>query len=389
VILVAHLVTNRFITRALFNVAGRTEFTYDDVIVRRIKPRRLALMAPLLLIGYFANLIPNAEELIRTVVFFLVLWLGVATFGAFLDAINDIYESRPNFTGATIKGYVDVVKILAISVGVILSISLLTGQSAMTLLTGLGAVTTILMLIFRDTILALIASFQISANDLVREGDWLEVPAYGADGDVVDMSLHQIKIQNFALTISIVPTHKMLETGYKNWRGMSESGGRRIMRALLIDQSSVRICDDAMIEQLRQINLIRDYIDKRRCEVEGWNDELSVNGNLPVNGRRLTNLGTFRAYIVEYLRSHPKIRKDMTVLVRQLAPGPTGLPLEIYAFTDTTDWIAYEAIQADIFDHLLAVVPEFGLRVFQELTGSDFQGSYPLPASSGAYPSAS
>jgi len=370
---VTYLVARHLIVRVLAYFARRTQSQYDDIILHRIKVRRLALVAPLLIADAFAYLVPGAEQAIQKGVLFVALWLAVLTFNSLLRAVNDIYESREGFRGDSIKGYLDLVSLLVFAVGIILSISLVTGQPATGLLTGLGAVTAVLMLIFRDTILSLVASFQISTNDLVREGDWLEVPAYNADGDVTEMSLHQIKIQNWDKTISIVPTHKMLEVAYKNWRGMSQSGGRRIKRAIHVDLGSIRFVDDAMLEKYQRIELLGDYLADKLAEIREWNEARGVDDSVLVNGRRLTNVGTFRAYCVAYLRTHPLIHQGMTFLIRQLAPGPTGLPIEIYVFTNTTVWTEYEAIQADIFDHLLAVVPEFGLRVFQEPSGSDFE----------------
>ena len=240
------------------------------------------------------------------------------------------------------------------------------------------AVTAVLLLVFQDTILSLVASVQISANDLVKEGDWLEVPDFNADGNVFDISLHQIKIQNWDLTISTVPTYKLMEVSYKNWRGMSESGGRRIKRAINIDISSIGFCDDQMIERFRQIELIHDHIDKRLTTRDAGDEPGAAADPLPIsaNRPRITNLSVYRAYIDAYLRNHPSIHDEMTTLVRQLDPGPTGIPVEVYVFTNTTVWAEYEDIQANIFDHFLAIAPEFGLSIFQEPSGHDFQALY-------------
>ena len=371
--IISYILAYRVVARSLVGLAGRTDTTFDDIFIQRVKPRRLSLFAPVLIILVFAGVIPDAqiENIVRSTMLFLILWLSVITFNAVLDAFNDIYESRREFSGVAIKGYLDLVKLFAFAVGVILSISLITGESPIALLAGLGAVTAVLLLIFRDTILSLVASVQISANDLVKEGDWLEVPAFDADGDVIDINLHQIKIQNFDKTISTVPTHKLMEVSYKNWRGMSESGGRRIKRAINIDISSIRFCDDKLIERFRRIDLIHDSIDERLAEQEDAG--MGEKENNPVNSSRLTNLSVYRTYIHAYLGNHPAINHDMTGLVRQLSPGPTGIPVEVYVFTNTTDWIEYEDVQANIFDHLLAIAPEFSLCIFQEPSGTDFQ----------------
>lgn len=367
------LVANKLVARAIIAFVRQTERKLDDIIVHHIKPRRLALIAPLLLINAFADLIPDAQDIIQKAVLFIALWLGVVTFNGLMDSFDEIYRERETFNGESIKSYLDLIKLLALIVGAILSISLITGQDVTGILTGLGAITAVLLLVFRDTILSLVASFQISTNDLVRVGDWLEVPSFSADGDVIDISLHQIKIQNWDKTISMVPTYKILDVAYKNWRGMSESGGRRIKRAIHIDLGSIRFCDDAMIERFRQIDLIQEYFDETLVQIEQWNQEQGLDANVLANSRGLTNVGTFRAYVIAYLRNHPQIRQDMTMLVRQLPPGKSGLPIEIYAFTKTTVWADYEDIQADIFDHLLAVVPQFDLHLFQEPTGKDFK----------------
>ena len=229
----------------------------------------------------------------------------------------------------------------------------------------------VVILVFRDTILSLVASFTIASNRMIRVGDWIEAPAFGADGDVVDVALHTVKVQNWDKTITSIPTHKLVEVSFKNWRGMRESGGRRIKRAIHLDMNSVRFCDEEMLDRFESIELIRDYVREQRQVVASDNTQRRVDISELVNGRRLTNVGTFRAYVAAYLRNHPRISQDMTFLVRHRAPTPQGLPLEIYVFTTTTEWVEYEGIQSDILDHLLAAVPRFGLRVFQEPTGSE------------------
>ena len=372
-IIISFVIAYRLIARWLIYIAKRTKSQYDDIIIQHIRPRRLALLAPVLVIYFFAYLIPEAQEFIQQLMLFLMLWLGVLTFNGLMDAANDIYELHRGETGVAIRGYLDIVKIFAFAVGIILSISIFTGQSPLALLAGLGALTAVLLLIFRDTILSLVASVQISANDLIIEGDWLEVPAYNADGEVIDITLHQILIQNWDKTISAVPTYKLLESSYKNWRGMSESGGRRIKRSIHLDLQSIRFCDEEMLEKFRHFQLVHDYIESQLDRARQPLEAHAPAMNDAVNAPRLTNASIYRSYVDAYLNNHPRIRKDMTVLVRQLDPSPTGLPIEIYVFTNTTEWLEYEAIQAEIFDHLLAVVPEFELRVFQEPSGSDFQ----------------
>ena len=242
------------------------------------------------------------------------------------------------------------------------------------LVTGLGAATAVVMLVFQDTILSFVASVQISSDGRVRVGDWIEMPSQNADGDVTDIALHTVTVQNWDKTVTTIPTRKLISESFKNWRGMTESGGRRIKRALHLDQASVRFLEPSERDALRRFTLLRDYLDTKERELADWNAGLGADGELPVNARRITNLGTFRAYVERYLRHHPQVHRDLTLLVRQLQPGPTGLPLEIYCFTNDTRWAVYEGIQSDIFDHLLAILPEFGLRVFQESSDAMLMG---------------
>jgi miniconductance mechanosensitive channel len=262
---------------------------------------------------------------------------------------------------------------------VVLIIAALIDRSPLLLLSGLGAMTAVLMLVFRDTLMSLVAGVQLSSHDMLRVGDWIEMPQLNADGDVIDIALHTVKVQNWDKTITSIPTHRLISESFRNWRGMSESGGRRIRRALLLDQGAVHFLEPEERERLRRFAVIDDYLARKREELDAWNATLIAAGRDPVNTRRVTNLGTFRAYVEAWLRAHPRIRQDMTLLVRQLAPGPCGLPLEIYCFTATTAWGEYEAIQADVFDHLLAILPEFGLRVWQQPGGGDLRAALASP----------
>jgi miniconductance mechanosensitive channel len=341
------------VARGMVWITSRTENKWDDIFIEHLRPHRLAWIAPLVVFNQLAYRWPDSEGAIRSVTLFLVVWIGVRTLISLLTAINLIYESRLTYTGVSIQGYLDLGKMFFVLVGVIISVSGITGESPVLLLSGLGAITAILLLIFHDTILSLVASVQIMAHDLVRENDWIEVPSFNADGDVKNISLHSIQVQNFDKTFTVIPTHKLKEVSYKNWRGMSESGGRRIKRAILLDIQSIRFCNAEVLARLERFDLLKDYIAGR-----SWSEE---DSSLP----RSTNVGAFMAYIDLYVRSRDDIREDMTVIVRHLDPGPNGLPVEIYIFTNTTVWEKYEAIQASIFDHLLAVLPEFGLRVFQ------------------------
>lgn len=373
-VILSYVVMGRWLAGALYSIVGGTQTTYDDVVVHRIKPRRLALLAPVTVVYLLAYLIPNPQiaDYMRSAMLIIGLWLLILTASGMLDAVNDIYESRREFSGVAIKGYFDLLTIVLIGLGIILSISIITNQSPLVLLTGLGALMAVLLLVFRDTILALVASVQISTNDLVKQGDWLEVPSYDADGDVVDISLHQIKIQNWDKTISYVPTHLLTEVPFKNWRGMSDSGGRRIKRSLHLDEGTIGFYDREAIQRLTQIEPVRELLEKVRAESASSETEPDPALSFLPADNRLTNVGAYRAYILQYLKHHPCIRQDMSLLVRELAPSPEGLPIEVYAFTNTTVWEEYEDIQAEIFDHIMAVTPDFGLRLFQQPSGADF-----------------
>jgi miniconductance mechanosensitive channel len=292
---------------------------------------------------------------------------------AVINAFHEIYHRLPISKGRNIKGFVQVVKIIFYFAGIILIISIFSGAAPKVLLGGLGAMAAVLILVFKDTILGFVASIQLSANKMVNVGDWISMPKYDADGDVIDISLTTVKVQNWDKTIATVPTYALVSQSFNNWKGMEDSGGRRIKRSINIDMSSVGFLDEAQIEKFRKFHLLNQYITKMNKEISDYNKSLKLDDSIVTNGRRLTNLGTFRVYLENYLHSHPKINQDMTFLVRHLQPTEKGIPMEIYVFSKDQAWANYEAIQADIFDHILAIMPEFGLRVFQNPTGSDFQ----------------
>ena len=295
---------------------------------------------------------------------------------ALINALNEMFKLTDLSKKFSIKSYTQIGKLLINIFGIIVVIAVLTGNSPVYLLSGLGALTAVLILVFKDTILSLVSSVQISSNDLFKVGDWVEAPQFGADGDVIDIALHSVKIQNWDKTISVIPTNKLIDSSFKNWRGMAESGGRRIKRSINIDMSSIKFCTNEMISRYSKYNVIANYIKVKLEEVQRFNIENNITDESLINGRSLTNIGTFRAYIEGYLRNHNKIHDEMTFLVRQLSPSANGLPIEIYVFSNDTDWLNYEKIQADIFDHLLAVVSEFELKVFQNPSGSDFKSSF-------------
>ena len=335
-----------------------------------------ATVVPLLLISRGIQLVPNLSEDMRTFVThtaqaLIVVSVAMAIVRGLAYA-NELYERLPSSKNRPIKGFVQVGKILVLCGAAIIVISILIDESPLLLLSGLGAITAVLLLVFKDTILSLVASVQLTTNDMLRVGDWITMPSMGADGDVIDISLHTVKIQNFDKTIVTVPTHRLVSDSYANWRGMAESGGRRIKRSIILDQNSIRFLDDSEVIDLQKFRVLKPYLSAKAEEIADWNASELGGDDAPVNARRLTNVGTFRAYILAYLRWHPRIDENFTLLVRQLPPGPQGLPIELYCFTSTTIWHEYEGIQSDIFDHLMAIVPEFGLRTFQEPSGLDF-----------------
>jgi miniconductance mechanosensitive channel len=342
----------------------------------------LATAAPLLVISRGVWLVPHLPEDIGTLVSntaqaLIVISIAMAIVKA-LSYANELYERLPRSKNRPIKGFVQVVKIVVLCGAAIILISVLIDESPLLLLSGLGAITAVLLLVFKDTILSLVASVQLTTQDMLRVGDWITMPSMGADGDVIDISLHTVKVQNFDKTITTVPTHRLVSDSFQNWRGMSESGGRRIKRVVHIDQNSIRFLTDEEVARLDQFALLRPYLKAKRAEIEEWNAKRLAEGEAPINARRLTNLGTLRAYLTAYITNHPNVRDEgFTLMVRQLEPGPLGLPLQVYCFTNTTEWPRYEAIQADIFDHILAIIPEFDLGVFQEPSGMDVRGASP------------
>lgn len=364
-------------------------FILKDVILRLVAPYLdkksktidssatwFATVAPLLVISNGIALVPGLPDIAITLIAnvtqaVIVLSIAMGIVKA-LTYMNEVYERRPQSKNRPIKGFVQVVKILVLCGAAVILISILIDESPFLLLSGLGAITAVLLLVFKDTILSLVASVQLTTNDMLRVGDWIEMPGMNADGDVIDISLHTVKVQNFDKTITTIPTHRLVSDSFRNWRGMSESGGRRIKRSLLIDQNSVRFLTDDEVVDLKKFNILKDYLANARDELARWNETKLGKDDAPVNARRLTNIGTLRAYIAAYIKWHPRISPNFTLLVRQLPPGPQGLPIEIYCFTDTTDWNTYESIQSDIFDHLIAIVPEFQLSLFQEPSGSDY-----------------
>lgn len=366
-------ITNRYILVLFKKIAQKSKTRFDDAILESRLIARISYYVPLLIIDNLAFVFLDLESWVKrlTELFMIVLAIGVVH--AFLRSINNYYETLPRSKERPIKGYIQITIIVTYIFGIIFIIGYLTGQSPWVLLSGVGALTAVILLIFRDTILSFVAGMQITAYDLIHVGDWIEMPQYGADGDVIEIALHTIKVQNWDKTITVIPTHKLSSDAFKNWRGMQQAGGRRIKRSIYIDQNSIKFIDDDLIEKFSRIRLISDYMQKKISELNEYNKTYQLEDNNQIHRRRLTNIGTFRAYAQAYIEHHPRINQNLTHMVRQLPPGPNGLPIEIYAFTNDIVWQNYEGIQSDIFDHLLAVVREFDLRIFQNPSGADFQ----------------
>ncbi len=370
-------IARRLILSSVHSIIRRSENKWDDILVEKNVFAWLAHLAPALVIYWGVQWIFVQQDslvvVIQKLALIYMILVGFLTAGSLLNALLEAYERTPVSRRRPIKGYVQLTKIgMAILCGIFV-VSTLLDRSPWGLLSLLGGLTAILLLVFKDTILGFVASVQLVSHDMVAKGDWISMPKYGADGDVLDISIHTVKVQNWDKTISTIPTYALINDSFTNWRGMTESGGRRIKRSLCIDMNSVRFCDDEMLERFSRIDCLKDYIRTKKEELDRYHAEYGIDTAVAANARRMTNLGTFRTYLSEYLKRHPKIHKEMTFLVRYLAPTPDGLPLEIYVFSSDQRWAYYEALQADIFDHVLAILPEFGLRVFQHPTGGDFQ----------------
>lgn len=368
---IVYLVSRYVVLRLISHFFKKTSTDLDDILIEKGLLNRLSYLPPLIIIYNLNELIPEFEFIYRILLGIIAL-VVMTSINAFISASSEIY-SRSRYAGRlNMKSYLQVLKLIVNLFGIIVFIAVLSGKSPFYLLSGIGALTAVLMLIFKDTILSLVSSIQINSNDLFKVGDWVEAPHFGADGDVIDIALHTIKIQNWDKTISVIPTHKMIDSSFKNWRGMSDSGGRRIKRSINIDMNSIKFCSNLMIDKYKKFNILKEYLDSKLLEIDKDNSDKNIDIDTLINGRSLTNIGTFRAYIEAYLRNNAHIHNEMTFLIRQLSPGTNGIPIEIYVFSNDTNWASYEAIQSDIFDHLLAIIPEFGLRVFQNPTGNDF-----------------
>ncbi|MCD7898495.1 MAG: mechanosensitive ion channel family protein [Bacteroides sp.] len=380
IILIAYLL-EKLIARIFLNatqrLVRRTKARWDDIIFSPQVLGKLLKMITPILVYLSMPLVFEAGSTALSLAYRLCMVYIIAVFIRFLSellsAFFAVYSARPEFKDRPIKGLLQTIQIILYFIGGIAIVSLLIDKSPVVLLTGLGASAAILMLVFQDSILGFVSGIQLSANDMLRVGDWIEMPKYGVDGDVIEVTLNTVKVQNFDKTIVTIPPTLLMKDSFKNWRGMSDSGGRRIKRSVFVDMNSVKFCTPEMLEKFRKIHYLSQYIDGKEKELVVFNQQHNIDNSIVVNGRRQTNLGIFRAYLSNYLKNHPSVHHGMTCMVRQLQPTELGLPLELYFFTNTTAWLQYEDIQSDVFDHVLAITPYFDLNVFQNPSGSDFR----------------
>ncbi|WP_422419855.1 mechanosensitive ion channel family protein [Pseudomonas sp. GZD-222] len=374
----------RFLIIHAIKLLGRQPALHwvNDLLQNKVF-HRLAQMTPSLVVQFGLKLVPElnapAQHFLGNVALAFTILFLMLSISALLDALLDIYARTEHARTRSIKGYVQLAKMVLYVFGAIIIVATLIDRSPLLLLSGLGAMSAVILLVYKDTLLSFVASVQLTSNDMLRVGDWIEMPQVGADGDVVDITLHTVKVQNFDKTIVSIPTWRLMSESFKNWRGMQQSGGRRIKRSLFIDAGGVRFLRSDEEQRLSEVRLLTDYIARKRSELRAWNEAQGNVAELSANRRRMTNIGTFRAYALAYLKSHPEIQPNMTCMVRQMQTTAQGVPLEIYCFTRTTAWADYERIQGDIFDYLLAVMPEFGLSLYQQPSGNDLRAGL-LPA---------
>jgi len=370
-------ISKKILNYIIPKLTSKTKTLWDDIIFNKKVLNAISNLLPAIIFNFYTPLIFSdftfiVPFLIGITNIFIIL-VAVEIFNSLLNSATEILLQVEKFKDKPLKSFSQLGKILIYSITAILIISILINKSPLYLLSGLGAMAAILLLIFKDSILGFIASIQLSGNNMVRVGDWVTVSNYGADGDVIEINLTTIKVQNFDKTITTIPTYSFISDSFTNWRGMEESEGRRIKRALNIKIDSIKFCSNEMLEQYENYHLISNYITKKQTEINSYNTKNAVNKQELINGRHLTNIGVFRAYIEEYLKNNPTINNKMTCMVRQLPPTEYGVPIEIYAFSKSKDWAIYEANMADIFDHLFAATKNFDLEIFERPSGSDFK----------------
>lgn len=373
---IADLVCRHIVLKLVHKLVKQTKATWDDIVFDRKVMIHLSHLVPPVLIYIFIPMTIEKEatlDLIQRVCMIYIIVVFLRFISVFLSAVYHVYNQREQFRDRPLKGLLQTAQVTLIFVGGIAIVSILINKSPVVLLTGLGASAAILMLVFKDSIMGFVSGIQLSANNMLKVGDWIAMPKYGADGTVIEVTLNTVKVRNWDNTITTIPPYALVSDSFQNWRGMEESGGRRVKRSINIDMNSVKFCTPKMLDKYRKIRLLKDYIDETERVVTAYNKENGIDNSVLVNGRRQTNLGVFRVYLTNYLRSLPNVNQDMTCMVRQLQPTELGIPLELYFFSAVKTWVPYEGLQADVFDHVLAIIPEFDLHVFQNPTGEDFR----------------
>ncbi|WP_067149212.1 mechanosensitive ion channel family protein [Pseudotamlana agarivorans] len=377
IIFIIDFIIKKIIIQAFAQLSSRTKTNFDDLLIANKVPRNVAHIIPFIIaLEFIPDIFEDFSDFEIIIekglqVFAIILTLWVVR--SVLNTVKDYFKTLPRLRDKPIDSYIQVFMIFAWTVGVFSAIAIMTGIPFINFITGMGAISAVILLVFKDTILGFVASIQVAINDMVRIGDWITVEKYGADGDVIEINLATVKVQNFDKTITTIPPYALISDSFKNWRGMSTSGGRRIKRSLIIKQSGVKYLSVEDVEALKKIQLLTDYLETRQGDIDSYNSSNQINKEVLINGRNLTNLGVFRKYIDSYLNNHSAINKDMMIMARQLAPSTQGISLEIYAFSSDKRWANYEYIMADIFDHLIAALPYFGLEVFELPSDSSFK----------------
>lgn len=377
--LLATLICRHIILRTVSKLVKKTKASWDDIIFdHKVMVHLSRMVSPILIyifipIAFPEHIDSGLLDLMRRICLIYVVAVFLRFISVFLVAVYQVYNEKEQFKDKPLKGLLQTAQVTIFFIGAIIIVSILINQSPMVLLTGLGASAAILMLVFKDSIMGFVSGVQLSANNMLKVGDWISMPKYNADGTVIEVSLNTVKIRNWDNTITTIPPYLLVSDSFQNWEGMRASGGRRVKRSINIDMTSVSFCTQEMLDKYRKIHLLKDYVEQTEEVVAAHNKERNIDNSVLVNGRRQTNLGVFRAYLTAYLNSLPTVNHELTCMVRQLQPLETGIPLELYFFSANKDWVPYEGIQADVFDHVLAVIPEFGLRVFQNPSGADFR----------------
>ena len=369
-------ICRHIILTAVARLVKKTKATWDDIVFdRKVLTHVSHLVAPIVLYILLPLAISNLGLLsfIQRICMIYIIAVFLKFISSLLTALFHVYSEKEQFRDRPLKGLLQTVQVILFFIGGIIIVSILIDKSPMVLLTGLGASAAVLMLVFKDSIMGFVSGIQLSANNMLRVGDWIQMPKYGADGTVIEVTLNTVKVRNWDNTITTIPPYALVSDSFQNWRGMQESGGRRIKRSIRIDMNSVKFCTPEMLAKYKKIQLLKDYIEETEKVIEDYNKEHGIDNSILVNGRRQTNLGVFRAYLTNYLKSLPTVNQDLTCMVRQLQPTEQGIPLELYYFSTIKAWVPYEGVQADVFDHVLAIIPEFDLHVFQNPTGEDFR----------------